>query len=298
MSDIYYDTYMEGDAPTEEKSKAAKVVKLIFKTAGILLVAAVFFILFYRIWEMKEPSGTGKFLFTENILRAYDASGKTEINPLYAKDPYVYEYESLVSVTLTKKGDTKEDYQTVTVPVSEYYSSRGFDVFTANTGSYTVTDEDGKPQTVSCSGYYDVKGSAVEGALAVSHVYLVPFADTVELTFRYKSDFLEKLKGHTDEEGRIFTLTLSDNDDNVYTDYSFKTAEKGVYRYITMVFENVGLSSVSKLWLDVHYLDENYEKASLSVPLYDDGLALPLLKEEETERNEPAVLENYFSDEK
>ena len=53
MSDIYYDTYNEGEAPEEEKSKLSKILSLIWKTVSVLLVCTVFFLIFYRIFEMK-----------------------------------------------------------------------------------------------------------------------------------------------------------------------------------------------------------------------------------------------------
>lgn len=280
MSDIYYDTYNEGEAPEEEKSKLSKILSLIWKTVSVLLVCTVFFLIFYRIFEMQEPRGIGELIFSEKTLALLNEQGSDQkVTAEYSGGNYVFEKETLTTVTLTKKSENgEEDYETVEVPVSEYYESSGFVVFEAGTGFYAVVDEEGKESIIKRTGYYEVKDSPVEGALHVSHIYLIPSAKQVQVTFRYKSDSLEKLNGQVNLNGEEFTYTLRDDRSNTYGDYSYRTAKKGVYRYITMVFDKVELSSVKELFLDVGYLTEDGKEESLAVALYDDNLPYAMKK--------------------
>ena len=291
MSDsIYYDTYNEGEAPEEEKSKASRIVGIVWKTAVVVVVLAVLFIIFYRIFEMGEPSGTGKFIFTSESLKLYDEIGtESVVKAGYEREKYAYEKESLTTVYLTKKGESKEDYESVTVSPDEYYEKTGFKVYEANIGSYKVTDDEGVVRTVKLSGFYEVVGSPVEGALRATHIYLVPAAKQVQLTFRYKSDVLEKLGGHTASDGSVFRYVLRDSKGRSYESYAYKTDEKGVYRYVTMLFEGVELSDVEKLTLDAHYIDGELKDSTLSIDLYDGALPLPLLNAD-VERAEPEEL--------
>ena len=294
MSDIYYDTYNEGEAPQEEKSKASKVAGIVWRTVVIVAVLAVFFIIFYRIFEMREPSGTGDFIFTAESLKLYDEMGtESVVKGEYGRDRYAFEKESLTSVTLTKKGQSAEEYETVTLPAGDYYEKTGFRVFEANIGSYTVRDEEAnKTTTVTVTGFYDKKGSPVEGALSASHIYLIPAAKQVQLTFRYKSDSLGKLEGRKGADGSVFTYRLRDDKGKEYGSYSYKTDEWGTYRYVTMVFDGAELSNVETLTLDVHYLDKELNDAVLSIALYDSGIPLPM-KAYEVKRGEIEELMRY-----
>ena len=104
MSDIYYDTYNEGEAPEEEKSKLSKILSLIWKTVSVLLVCTVFFLIFYRIFEMKEPRGMGELIFSEKTLALLNEQGSDrKVSAEYSGGNYVFEKETLTTVTLTKK---------------------------------------------------------------------------------------------------------------------------------------------------------------------------------------------------
>ena len=293
MNDLYYETYNEGPAPEEDKGGLSRILGIVWKTVVVVVVAAVFFIIFYRIFEMNEPSGVGKLLFTGDSLALYDTLGdRSVVRPEYDRSEYAYEKESLTSVYLTKKGESADDYEKITLTPDEYYETKGFRVFEANVGSYTVRDDKGDGRLVKISGFYEVAGSPVEGALRATHVYLIPAARQVQFTFRCKNNALEKLEGHTAPDGSVFRIVLRDGKGRTYESYSYKTDSKGVYRYTTMLFEDVSLDDVEHLALDLHYIDRDYADAVLTIDLYDGGLPLPLLNVGVV-RAEPEELKKY-----
>ncbi len=296
MDDIYYDMYNEGEAPVEE-SKTAKVLRIIMRAATVTVIVLMFAFFFYRMWEMKTPRGVGDFLFNAQSSAAYDKAGNLSLKvkaPYNNKELYTYERENLTTVTLTKKAANKEDYETVTLPLSEYYEEQPFRVFVANTGAYYETDEEGNrtDKVIKRTGYYEVPGSPVEGALRVSNCYFIPSAGQVQLTFRYKSDVLEKLDGKQGKDGSLFIYTLSDGKSNKYTSYGYKTAERGVYRYITMVFDGVNFSSVTELTLTAEYLASDGTVESLAINVYDSMLE-NAVSEVSVSKTDPANLAYY-----
>lgn len=281
MSDVYYDMHMDSNGSDEERSTTAKVLSIIGKSVVACIVLLILFILFYRMWEMREPAGSGKYVFTAATLEAYEEleGVKTTVSSKYSGSKYVYEYESHNTVTLTMKGEDeskKEDYEIITIPASDYYSTIGFEIFTQRPVSYKIKDEDGKEEVIERSPYYEGKGP-VEGALMVNHVYLVPAAKQVQLTFRYKNDVTKKLESSLlPDTGLPFAFTLTD-DNNDYTSFRYKTYKKGVYRYVTMVFEGVDLSKVNTLTLEMDYYTAE-EKETLSMCIYDSYLPVTRVK--------------------
>ena len=276
--DLYYDTYNEGEAP-EEENRGAKIAKIALRAAVVTLIVGMLGFLFYRMWEMRTPGGVGEYIWTENAVKVRDELKNQEkkVRAPYDSKDYSFEKEDLTTVTLTKKGKTPDEYETVTLPSAEYYENeRLFRVFAPNTGSYTDKDDDGNPVTVTRTGYYDVAGSPVEGAIRLSDCYLVPAAKQVQLTFRYKTDTLEKLGGKPGMDGSVFVYTLKDAAGASYKSYRYQTASRGVYRYITMIFEDVDLSSAQQLDLVFEYLTEKGSVESLSVNVYDARLLLPV----------------------
>ena len=113
-----------------------------------------------------------------------------------------------------------------------------------------------------------------------------------QVTFRYRSDVLSKLSAVAGADGSPFIYALEDDAGNLYPAYSFKTAKRGTYRYITMIFEEVDLSSVKKLDLIAEYLTEKGEYKDLSLYVYDSSLPLPV-KEVSVKAGEPANLPSY-----
>ncbi|MBP3321411.1 MAG: hypothetical protein J6M12_03570 [Clostridia bacterium] len=280
MSDIYYDLHMEGDEP-EEKSTLSKVLSIIGKTVSVTVIALIVFMLVYRMWEMKEPAGTGKYIWTAATDSAYEElkGTSTTVSSKYPEDQFSYEYESHNTVTVTKKGEDEEDkenYQRITLPSKEYYSKIGFEIFTQRLVSYRVEDAEGEEQIVNRSEYFEVKDHPVKRALRVTHVYLVPAAKQVQLTFRYKSDIYEKLNSQPFSSGLPFDFTLTD-DSKDYTAFSYKTFKKGVYRYVTMVFEGVDLSNAALLTLEMDYYDTE-GKQNLTMCVYDAELPVERVK--------------------
>ncbi|MBQ9468658.1 MAG: hypothetical protein IJU52_06600 [Clostridia bacterium] len=279
MSDndtIYYDTHMD-DGGGNGSPGTSRILSVVLKTAGGVLIAAILFILIFRMIEMREPSGVGELIFTEKTFAAYDAAPEASVRAPY-NDPnlYAYERESLCEVTVTKKGQTKEDYEKLVLPAKDYYESRGNTVYEAGTGAYE-TNENGKKNVVRVTGYYEVKDSPVEGAMRANHVYILPFARQVQLTFRYKSDALDRLGGQKNELGEEFGYVLFDDCGRSYGDHLTRTARRGVYRYVTMVFGDVTLDDVGRLTLGVRYLDAAGKTAEIDVVVYDGQIPLPLL---------------------
>ena len=76
MSDndtIYYDTHMD-DGGGNGSPGTSRILSVVLKTAGGVLIAAILFILIFRMIEMREPSGVGELIFTEKTFAAYDAA--------------------------------------------------------------------------------------------------------------------------------------------------------------------------------------------------------------------------------
>ena len=282
MSDVYYDMHMDSNGNDEERSGIVKVLSIVGKTVVISVILLIAFILFYRMWEMREPIGSGKYVWTEATYTAYQqmANIKTAVSSKYKGSKYVYEYESHNTVTLTQKGEDenkKEDYEIITIPSADYYATIGFEIFTQSPVSYKVTGEDGKEEVVERSPYYEGKGP-VEGALMVNHLYLVPAAKQVQLTFRYKSDVTKKLDSLLLPDTALpFVFNLTD-DQNDYGTFSYKTYKKGVYRYVTMVFEGVDLSKVNTLTLEMTYYTTDDKVGTLSMCVYDSYIPVERVK--------------------
>jgi hypothetical protein len=290
MSDIYYDLHMEGDGP-EERSTLSKVLSIIGKTVTATVVALIFFILFYRMWEMKEPGGTGDYLWTAATDSAYEElkGTSTTVSSKYPEDQFSYEYESHNTVTVTKKGQDEEgneSYQRITLPSKEYYSKIGFEIFTQRLVSYRVEDEEGKEEIVNRSEYFEVKDHPVERALRVTHVYLVPAAKQVQLTFRYNNSTLKHVKedyalAEVPGRGveifdvsvvRITDITPDDTSDNVDGNENLKKERfapssrvintTGLYTYVLYTFDGVAMTADTiTAYLDVYYsADVDYSK--------------------------------------
>ncbi len=277
-NDIYYDTYNEGEAP-EEKSRFSVIAGAVWKTASVTVILAIFVLLFYRMWETKEPGGTGDFLWDDATYSAYiEADGEEPVvmAPYDNEDLYVYERENLTTVTLTQKAEDRADWKRITLPLDEYYENESFRVFTANTGSYTVTGEDGAETSVKVTGYYEAAGTAADRQLRVSDCYFIPAANQVQLTFRYKTDILEKLNGKNAFDGSVFRYFLEDQSGTDYEAEIRKTAKRGVYRYVTVVFSDVDFSSVSEFKLVAEYLTEKDASQTLEISVYDSMLPLPV----------------------
>ena len=290
MSDIYYDTYNEGEAP-EEVNKGKAVLKTVLTAAFVTALAFVILFFLYRMWEIRDPRGVGRYLWTEHAKSVSESLGSERAVRAPYNDPslYAYEHEDLTTVFLTKKAPEKSDWQKISVPKNDYYQNDAFIVYTAGTGSYTVENSDGSETTVKCSGYYENKDSPVDRALRVSSVFLVPAAGQVQLTFRYRSDALSKLSAVAGADGSPFSCALEDDAGKLYPSYSYKTAKRGTYRYITMIFEGVDLSSVRKLDLIAEYLTEKGEYKNIPLYVYDSAIPLPV-KEVAVKDGDVAVL--------
>lgn len=67
QSELYYETYRE-DESEEELSPRKKLFRTTARVCGLLLVAAILGIFFWRIWMVKEPRSMTEYLYTEAAL--------------------------------------------------------------------------------------------------------------------------------------------------------------------------------------------------------------------------------------
>ena len=83
-------------------------------------------------------------------------------------------------------------------------------------------------------------------------------AKTVGLTLRYNSENIKNTLSEKyglsslPEDMELFTYTLTDDDGNVYTDYSISASSEGAYEFRSLTFSGIDLLNTDSLYLTVH----------------------------------------------
>ena len=208
QNDLYYETYRE-DEGEEELSPRKKLLRTTFRIAGLLLLAAVFIIFFWRFWTVKEPRSMTRYLYTEKALAAEKLSVVTQnLDRVY-----------LVNTLDAETGAEKAVY----VKRSEYYPYN-----------------DGETEGAARSDF--------EGTLKVTAIMYTPELEQLQITFRYNNRLLPGLLQESygifasaalSEEPLTLALQLPDG--SLLTDYSYVEGSRSFYRYRRIVFEGVKL---------------------------------------------------------
>ncbi len=100
-----------------------------------------------------------------------------------------------------------------------------------------------------------------EGWYNISNVAMSESAGEVQLTVRYNSRstvnvLMQKYELAERPEGEIFVYILADNKGNTYTDYTFAASSRPLYEFRRVIFTDVDLTDVDKLYLHVYYIGD------------------------------------------
>lgn len=111
-----------------------------------------------------------------------------------------------------------------------------------------------------------------DGRFWISNVVYLPTAKQLQLTIKYNSSTLKYLtqelqaaESDTDESDSMqnesivlpdepFSYSLIDNNGVRYRDYSAEDAKKQNYHYRRLVFENIDLTDITDLYVDIYYV--------------------------------------------
>ena len=122
----------------------------------------------------------------------------------------------------------------------------------------------------------DENGKLQRGWYHISNVAISESASEVQLTFRYNSrstvsTLMEKYALTERPSGELFILILSDNNGNVYTDYTFSAKSRPLYEFRRVIFTDIDLSEIEALYLDVYWVGDISENGRMnaSFTVYD-----------------------------
>lgn len=272
--DIYYDMHMDDGGDDYEKSKFSKIVSLFFKSVAAIIVIAVFAILFYRMWSMREPSMSEDFLANDITVSSSKEHSGDELSSEYSGDGWYVDFRTFDSVTLKNHKNSKE----ITLSIDEY-GYDGFQIFTHTLASYYLKNEEtGEYETVERSEYYLVQDDD-EGALKISNAYFMPQSGQLEVTFRFNNNVISNLYGSyplaARDEGELFVYVISDNQGNKYTEYCYTEGTRANYNYRRLLFSGIDFKNVSTLYLDIYYInDVDMSDPYRSMIIYDNNISL------------------------
>lgn len=272
--DIYYDMHMDDSGDYYEKSKFSKIVSLFFKSIVAIIIIATFAILFYRMWSMKEPSTSKKFIADQTTIdKANEFKNSTTLSE-YTGNGWYVDFRTFDKVVLKNHKNSKE----VTLSASEY-GYRGLEVFSHTLASYYLKNEEtGEYEIIERSEYYSVKNED-EGDLKISGNYFIPQAGQLEVTFRYNDNAIKTLYDNymmaSAEKDEKFVFVITDNLGNHYTDYSFIEEKRANYHYRRLIFSGIKFEDVSTLYLDIFYVnDVKLDSPYRSILIYDSNISL------------------------
>ena len=105
--DIYYDMHMDDSGDYYEKSKFSKIVSLFFKSIVAIIIIATFAILFYRMWSMKEPSMSEKFIADQTTIdKAAEFKNSTTLSE-YTGNGWYVDFRTFDKVVLKNHKNSK-----------------------------------------------------------------------------------------------------------------------------------------------------------------------------------------------
>lgn len=214
-----------------EQGKFAKGIKFILKSGMTFIVVAVLAILFFRMFSMRDPKIIKEYI--------WDNSAITEYNKLANKEDFkIYKY-SLGSYRYYDESQSKE----VMGNVPEFNQDRA--------------------------------NSKYHGTFRASNIFYTENTKKLQIALRYNNvaekNLIEDYSLARLPDGESFVFTLTDKSGNVYKEYSFTKAEKSVYNYRMLVFEDIDLSAAEELTLNIYFInDVDFTKnAYISMVIYD-----------------------------
>lgn len=220
-----YDHY-----PEEEKKEHGPVFKVL-KWLVILLIVAVYGILFFRMCVKEDTKLAESYLWTENGLAAYETWKASDSD---TRGEFAYTQDNSYVVY---NEDTRESI--------EYR----YDTFSCRENTYS--GDGSSPENSKEYIHY--------GQFHTSNPIYVPSAGEVQITLRYNDEGVEELLstyGLSEEpQGELFVYTLTDGV-NTYTDYSFVSDSRFTYEYRRLVFTGVEFEGVDELELMIYYVGD------------------------------------------
>ena len=99
----------------------------------------------------------------------------------------------------------------------------------------------------------------VDGSFWITNIVYLPEAKQLQVTVKYNDSTLRKLKEAIGSDYSIpeepFVYYLVDDKGNRYDEHSFISAEKSIYNYRRLVFENIDLTDVSIMYIKMESVD-------------------------------------------
>ncbi len=135
-------------------------------------------------------------------------------------------------------------------------------VFTEITeNGYNTYGDSFTVQHILASDSFNRDGKAEDSMFSVSAITYAPQIGQLQVTLRYNDRALNYLKAEYPDaenitDGEYYTFALRDNNGVRYTSYSYTKASKTGYTYRRLVFDNVTLTDVSEMKLEVFYVNQ------------------------------------------
>ena len=138
-------------------------------------------------------------------------------------------------------------------------SGDDFKVMSQKMSTYMWQDPDtGENKTIERDTFNGGKEIGDE-TMRISSMYYTEAAGQVQVTLRWnqnaKKDVMEKYKLSELPSGELFYFVLTDEKGNAYGEVSYTTGSRYVYTYRRLLFENVDISKVNELYLNMRFLD-------------------------------------------
>ncbi len=114
-----------------------------------------------------------------------------------------------------------------------------------------------------------IDGKLFKGRYHISNVAISHTTNEVQFTFRYNSrstiNTLMTLYSLTERPtGEVFVFTLTDNNGRTYTDYTYTSVSRLLYEFRRIIFEDVDLTDIKNLYLNVYYVNDVSSSSSMS----------------------------------
>jgi len=212
----------------QSKSKIKKffswrTLKTLLKVIGILLILFVYGILFFRLCSGKPPKVFSNLIWTEKMLAAYTESGGNM--PVYSQEPAEHvARDGYFGIYDIRYIPTTKELQ-LTVRYNNSSTDKLYNEL------YAKKTEERKNEILA-----KLKEENPEASTTALH----SLAEA-----EYEASVTENpIEIHLSDQPFVFILR--DNYGRVYTSYCYLSAEKNVYQYLHIVFENVNLFGDNK----------------------------------------------------
>ncbi|MBE6639364.1 MAG: hypothetical protein E7616_07950 [Ruminococcaceae bacterium] len=158
------------------------------------------------------------------------------------------------------------------------YNKKGenFTVMGQKMSTYIWTDPDtGESKTIERDSFNGGKEIGDE-TMRISNMYYTEAAKQVQVTFRWnqnaEKDLLDYYKLTELPSGELFYYVLTDEKGNAYGEVSYTKGSRYVYTYRRLLFENVDITKVNELYLNIYYTGQPEAAPFEQMIIYDVGI--------------------------